>query len=58
MSAPSDPIRSPEQLLTAFLEAHPTPSPAEVEALCAEHPGHADALRRLLKQSDSQQPAT
>ena len=32
------PRPTPEELLAAFLEAHPTPSPAEVEALCAEHP--------------------
>ena len=48
MSVPPEAPRSAEELLHAFLEAHPEPSPAEVEALCAEHPGHADALRRLL----------
>ena len=52
-----NPRPTPEELLAAFLEAHPTPSPTEVEALCAEHPGHASDLRRLLKQSAPQQPA-
>jgi len=45
---PPEPHPTPEELLHAFLEAHPDPSPAEVEALCAEHPGHAIDLRRLL----------
>ncbi len=49
MSVPPGPQRTPEELLHAFLEAHPDPSPAEVEALCAEHPGHAAALRGLFK---------
>ncbi|MEO2164345.1 MAG: serine/threonine-protein kinase, partial [bacterium] len=51
------PRPTPQELLAAFLEAHPTPSPTEVEALCAEHPDHASDLRRLLKQAASQPPA-
>jgi hypothetical protein len=51
------PRPTPEELLAAFLKAHPTPSPAEVEALCAEHSDHASDLRRLLKQANPQQPA-
>ena len=53
-----NPRPTPEDLLGTFLEAHPTPSPAEVEALCTEHPDHASDLRRLLKQAAPQQPAT
>ncbi|MDP6946915.1 MAG: hypothetical protein QF464_22385, partial [Myxococcota bacterium] len=49
MSVPPDPHRTPEEILAAFLEAHPDPSPAEVEALCAEHADHAADLRGLFK---------
>ena len=52
------PHPTPQELLAAFLEAHPTPSPAEVEALCPEHPNHASELRRLLEQAPSGQTAT
>jgi tetratricopeptide (TPR) repeat protein len=55
MSAPSDPVRSPEQLLAAFLEAHPEPSPEDIEALCAEHVEHAADLRRLLAAAEDLQ---
>lgn len=37
MSVPPEGPRSPEEILHDFLEAHPEPSPGEVEALCAEH---------------------
>ncbi|HJP02835.1 MAG TPA: protein kinase, partial [Planctomycetota bacterium] len=49
MSVPPGPQRTPEEILSAFLEAHPDPSPAEVEALCAEHPDLAADLRDLFK---------
>ncbi|MAF67370.1 MAG: hypothetical protein CMJ84_17150 [Planctomycetes bacterium] len=50
-----DPHRSPEEVLAAFLEAHPEPSPEEIEALCAEHADHAADLRRLLAAADDLQ---
>ncbi len=48
MSVPPDPHRTPEELLHAFLEAHPDPTPAEFEELCALHADQAEALRGLL----------
>ena len=55
MSPPPDPHRSPEEVLAAFLEAHPEPSPEDIEALCAEHAEHAADLRRLLAAADDLQ---
>jgi eukaryotic-like serine/threonine-protein kinase len=45
---PPDPPLSSEEILAAFLEVHPDPSPADIDALCAEHADHPADLRRLL----------
>jgi hypothetical protein len=55
MSTPLDPQRSSEEVLAAFLEAHPEPSPAEIEALCAEHADRASDPRWLLAAADDLQ---
>ncbi|MDP6763332.1 MAG: protein kinase, partial [Planctomycetota bacterium] len=48
MSDPGGGRSTAEEVLAAFLDEHAEPSAAEVEALCAEHPEHASALRLLL----------
>ena len=58
MSVPPCPQRTPEEILADFLGEHPDPSPAKVEALCAQHPDHASELCRLLKQPAPNQTAT
>ena len=44
---PTSPF-SAEEVLAAFLAEHPSPSLADIDALCAEHTGHQDDLRRLV----------
>jgi WD40 repeat protein len=50
-----NPRPTPEELLAAFLEAHPEPSPEDIEALCAEQAEQADELRGLLAAADDLQ---
>ena len=45
-----------EQLLAAFFEAHPEPSEAEFEALCAEHSDQVGELRELFQVGASGEP--
>jgi len=45
---PSEPPFSTEEVLAAFLDAHPSPSRSDIDALCAEHSSHSVDLRRLL----------
>ncbi|MDP6408545.1 MAG: serine/threonine-protein kinase [Planctomycetota bacterium] len=48
MSDPGGGRSTAEEVLHAFLEAHPDPTPAEFEELCALHADQAEALRGLL----------